>query len=293
MRASLVACLCLLLSPALLAQDPPAKVVSGQIALDVTSQYFFRGLLQENQGVIVQPSVELGYGLYENDGEGTLHNLDLKFGLWNSLHDGPTGGNGGIWYESNFYVSLGGRLGERLDTSVSYRVYDTPNGTPTFSKGGKPVEEFVFTFDYDDRGMWFDSIESGLRPSLVLAFEVAGQRDVVTTGGHSGIYAGLGVAPAFVIGQLGSGDLTLTLPATLGLSLRDYYEPVNGGNDNFFGYADVGAELSAPLKFLPARMGPWEGEAGLHLLLLGNNQRSRNSGDAAELIFAFGFSTIF
>ncbi len=291
MRVPLVACL--LLSPALVAQDPPQKVVSGQIGLDITSQYFFRGLVQENQGVIVQPSVELGYGLYESDGDGALHKLDLKFGLWNSLHDGPTGGSGGDWYESNFYVSLDGRIGERLDASVAYKVYDTPNGTATFSKGGRSVEEFVFTFDYDDRGMWVESIQSGLRPSLVLAFELDGQRDVVTTGGHSGIYAGIGIEPSFVVGQLGNGDLTLSLPATLGLSLRDYYERTNGGSDDFFGYLDLGAELSAPLTFLPARMGPWQGQAGLHLLLLGDNQRARNSGDNSELIFAVGFTTTF
>ncbi|MBL8727779.1 MAG: hypothetical protein JNM25_05070 [Planctomycetes bacterium] len=290
MRSPLVACL--LLSSVLTAQDPPPKVVSGTLGLDITSQYFFRGLLQENQGLIVQPSVELGYGLYENDGDGTLHSLDLRFGLWNSLHDGPTGGAGGIWYESNFYVGVDARLGERLAAGLTYKAYDTPNATGSFSKGGAPVQELVFSFDYDDRGMWFESIESGLRPSLVIAFEVDGQRDVATNG-HSGIYAGLGIAPKVLIGQIADGDLTLTLPVTLGLSLRDYYERATGGNDDFFGYLDLGAELSAPLKFLPARMGPWDGFVGLHLLLLGDNQRARNSGDTSELILSAGFSTYF
>jgi hypothetical protein len=290
MRATFVACL--VLSPVLLAQDPPPKVVSGHMGLDIKSQYFFRGLLQENQGLIVQPRIGLGYALYEGDGDGTVRSMDLKFGLWNSLHDGPTGGAGGIWYESNFYLGVDAHLGERLKAGVSYVVYDTPNGTASFSKGGAPVEEFVFTFDYDDRGMWFESIDSGLRPSLVLAFETDGQRDVAA-GGHIGIYAGLGIAPSFVIGQLGEGDLTLTLPATLGLSLRDYYERAGGGNNDFFGYLDIGADLSAPLKFLPARMGPWEGEVGLHLLVLGDNQRARNNGDTSELILSAGFSTFF
>lgn len=289
MRRTLVAGL--VLSSVAVAQDPP-PAIHGNLGLDLTSQYFFRGILQENQGIIVQPSVELGFGLYEAEGEGTLHSLDVRFGLWNSLHDGPTGGTGGIWYESNFYLGVDAHLGERLLTGFTYKAYDTPNGTASFAKNGAPVQELIFSFDYDDHGMWFESIESGLRPSLVVAFEVAGQRDVAANG-HAGIYAGLGIAPQFVIGQVGEGNLTLTVPVTLGLSLRDYYERAAGGNNDFFGFLDIGAELSAPLKFLPARVGPWEGEVGMHLLFLGDNNEARNSGDAAELILSAGFSTYF
>ena len=292
MRRTIAACL--VLSPALLCQEPE-KVVSGQLGFDVTSQYFFRGLLQENQGIIFQPRVELGYGLYDAEGDdGTLRSLDLRFGLWNSLHDGPTGGAGGIWYESDFYVEVAGKLGERFGAPAGYWVYSTPNGTASFSKGAAPVEELVFRVDYDDRGMWFDSIESGLRPWAVLAIEVDGQRDV-PSGGHVGTYLELGVEPSFVIGKLGDGDLTLSFPSKIGLSLGDYYErpQANGGNDDFFGYLDVGAEVYAPLTFLPARMGPWDGYAALHLLLLGDNNEARNGGDVSEFVFSFGMSTTF
>ncbi len=289
MRRTLVAGL--LLSPILTAQqEPPPKVVSGRFGFDFASQYFFRGLLQENQGVIWQPFVELGYGLHE--GEGDLRKLDFKFGLWNSLHDEKTGNGAGVWYESNFYFGVEGEIGERITAGVTYSIYDSPSGSNTFSKNGAPVEELVFTFDYDDRGQLFDSLESGLQPSVVLAFEVDGQRDVAT-GGHVGIYLGLGVEPSFVIGKLGDGDLTFSIPATLGLSLRDYYERATGGNDDLFGYFDVGADLSAPLTFLPSRMGPWTGHAGLHCLLLGDNQEARNNGDTTEFVFTLGFETTF
>lgn len=295
MRRTLV-CLtssAVLSAPALLAQDPvPEKVVSSRLGLDFTTQYFFRGMQQENQGIIAQPYVELGYGLYEGDGE--FRSLDLKFGLWNSLHDGPTGGTGGIWYESNFYVALEARIGERMTGGLAYSVYHTPNGTPTFSRGAAPVEELIFTFDYDDRGQIFDSDFSGLQPSAVLAIEVDGQRDV-PSGGHVGTYLGLGIEPAWIIGTLGSGDLTLSLPVVFGFSLGDYYErpQADGGNDDFFGYADFGAELSAPLTFLPSRMGPWTGHVGLHWLLLGDNNETRNDGDTTELVFSFGAQTYF
>lgn len=289
---------CLGLSAVLAAQetrpDPqatPPKVVSGRFGFDFTSQYFFRGLVQENQGAIWQPYVELNWGLLEGDGD--LRKLDFKFGLWNSVHDEKTGG-AGVWYESNFYFGVEAQIGERLTAGLTYSIYDSPNGSPTFSKNGRPVEELVFSFDYDDRGQWFESLASGLQPSLVLAVELDGQRDVINGAGHVGIYAGLGIEPSFVIGKLADGDLTFSIPTTLGLSLRDYYErTIGGGNDDFFGYLQVGAELSAPLTFLPSRMGPWTGRAGAHFLLLGDNNETRNGGDVAEVIFTLGFETVF
>lgn len=283
---------CLVLSPVVLAQEPPQKVVSGELGVDVTSQYFFRGILQENQGVIVQPRIELGYDLYQAQGEGTLQSLDLRFGLWNSLQDGPGNDTGGIWYESDFYVEIGSKLGQKLGVSAAYWTYQTPNATPSFSKGATPVEELVFRVDYDDRGEWGESVDSGLRPWVLLAIEVDGQRDVAVNG-HVGTYLELGIEPTFEIGKLGDDPLLLSVPTKLGLSLGDYYEDFNGGDDDFFGYFSVGAELSAALGFLPAGMGPWEGFAALHFLLLGDNNEARNVGDSSELVFQFGASTFF
>ena len=285
----------LILSTTCFAQETaPARpeVVDGSLGFQITSQYFFRGLLQENQGIIFQPWVELSWGLYDNDGDGTLRSLELNVGQWNSLHDGPTGGAGGVWYESDFYLEVAGKLGDRLGASAAYWTYDTPNGTGSFSRGSRPVQELVFRLDYDDRGEWFESIETGLRPWVKLAIETSGQRDVAA-GGSQGAYLELGLDPGFAIGKLGDGDLVLSLPTKLGLSLKDYYERATGGNDDFFGYLDIGAELSAPLHFLPARMGPWDAFVGLHLLFLGDNTEARNSGDAFETILSVGCSTFF
>ena len=65
----------------------------------------------------------------------------------------------------------------------------------------------------------------------------------------------------------------------------------SGGRDDFFGYLDVGAEITTAITFLPERMGPWQASAGLHWLLLGDNNEERNGGDTSELIFSVGVST--
>lgn len=268
--------------------SPAERVVSGAFGIDFTNQYFFRGIQQENQGVIGQPWWQLGYGLYE--GDGSLRKLDLTFGMWNSLHDGPTGteGNFGMWYESDFHIGVAGVVGERLHVGTRYATYHSPNGGLAPNQAVGTVEELVFSVKYDDRGQLVESVVSGLQPRVELAIELDGQRDAGT---HVGIYAGIGIAPSIVVGKLGEDDITLSLPATLGLSLRDYYEVA--GDDDFFGFLEVGAVASAPLSFLPSRMGPWQAHVGLHFMLLGDNNEQRNQGDTSELVFSCGMSTTF
>lgn len=283
---SFVVCV-LSLSGTVLAQDPtqpaaPAQA-NGSWGIDLTNQYFFRGIAQENQGVIAQPWYQLGYSLF--DGGETLRSLDLTIGLWNSLHDGPTGGAGGPWYESDFYVGLSAAVGERLTFGATYTAYSSPNGS--FGT----VEEIAFSLGIDDRGLITDAVESGLRPSFVLAVETDGQADL---GSHVGIYGQFAIEPLFALGQFGSFDVTLAVPVTLGTSLSDYYEdPSSGDGDEFFGFLDVGASLSSPLPFMPSRLGPWTGELGLHWLLLGDNNEERNVGDASEFIVSIGLATTF
>lgn len=281
--------LAFLLPTTLLAQGPsPEQHVQGAFGLSLTNQYFFRGIVEENQGLIVQPWIELGYGLYEAE-SGSLRALDLTFGLWNSLHDGPTGAAGGIWYESAFSIDLGAELGDRWDLHTRYTAYTSPNKSPDGQSGPLPdIEELGFALGYDDKGVWFEEIQSGLQPTVELAFELGGQRDRRF---DRGIWLGLGVRPSFALGETAGLPVTLAVPIRAGFSLGDYYEDPNGTDDDFLGYLDLGAEIEAPMSFLPPRLGPWTMNLGLHWLVLGDNQEERNGGDANELLVSFGMAT--
>lgn len=264
--------------------DARTKAISGRLGFDFTSQYFFRGIQQENQGVIAQPSLDLSLNVHE--GERGLHDVNVVTGIFESLHSGPTGGAGGIWYESRFYLGVEGQFGERFHGGVRYNTYSTPNGAAPAL--GRPVQELQFQVGFDDIGIFSDSL--ALHPTVTVALELVGQRDA---GNDKGIYTEVAVGPSWNIGQLGESDLTLTAPAKLGLSFGDYYERPGGGGDDFFGYFQAGGVLSAPLDFMPARLGPWQGHVGLHLILLGNNTDRRNGGDSGEIFFEFGMSTEF
>jgi len=283
-----------LIAPLAFAQGPAAgaaspKVVSGEMGLSFTTHYYFRGILQENQGIIAQPWLTLGYGLYE--GKDTFKNLGLTFGLWNSLHDGPTGtgGGGSMWYESDFFIELTADIGERLSVGTTYTSYYGANGL-------KPnVQEIAFSASYnDDKGKFISGLASGLQPSVVLAFELDGQQDGGAPG-NLGIYLQLGVEPSWPLCKLGKTDVTLSVPATMGLSLSDYYEDAGSGDDELFGFLDVGAVASCAIPCMPSRLGPWQAQLGLHWLLLGdsNEDRAGTGGDASEMILSFGVSTKF
>lgn len=271
--------------PAARAKPPANEYVKGAWGVDLTNQYFFRGILQENQGIIVQPWAEVGYDLYESDD--AVRDLDLKFGLWNSLHEGPTGSGGGadMWYESAFYTDVGMQFRDRWQFNARYTAYDSPNGS--FAT----VQELSFRAAFaDDKEPLIGIFESGLRPHLLLAIELDNGRDA---GNDEGIYLELGIEPQVqLLEEDASFPLKLSVPATFGLSLMDYYEDA-GGNDDFFGYFDVGGELSTPMKFMPERLGKWDAMLALHWLLLGDNLEGFNNGDTTDLVLSIGMATTF
>jgi hypothetical protein len=287
----------LLVASTLCAQNAPTfeerlaareAAIDGRLGFDVTSQYFFRGIQQENQGIIFQPWLELNSELWKaDDGE---QSVDLVFGQWNSLHDGPTGtgGVGGVWYESRFFFGANAQVSERFQVGARLNFYSTPNNGG-FARGLSNITELQVDVRFDDTGVLVEDF--ALNPYATIAIELNNQRD---GGSDEGQYVELGIAPQFEIGAIGEAPVVLTTPVRLGLGTGGYYErPVTNGDDDFFGFLQLGGVASAPLEFLPAGMGPWVGHVGLHALLLGDNNEARNGGDGAELIFEFGMSTFF
>lgn len=265
--------------------DARSDAISGRLGLDITSQYFFRGLQQENQGIIAQPRLDLAMNVY--DGDSGLRNLSVVTGVMESLHSGPTGSTGGIWYESQFHIGVDGRFGERFRGGIRYATFSSPNGSAVAL--ARPVQELQFHVGFDDAGVMGNF---SLNPRAMVAIEMVGQRDA---GADRGIYAEIGVAPTLELQEMGDGNMTLSFPVRLGLSLGDYYErpTIGGGGDDFFGFIQGGGVLTMPLNFLPESMGPWTGHCGLHALILGNNADRRNGGDEFEIFFEFGMATQF
>lgn len=264
------------------ALDAPASV-RGSLGVTLTNEYLFRGIPQEDSGVIAQPWLELGFRLHDGDPGDFLRNVELTTGIWNSLHDGPTGSAGGgtAWYEADVYAGLSAQVGGRWSVGAIYTVYHSPNG-----RFGT-VEEVGGSIAFDDSDLWSPI---ALQPSLLVAFEVDGQADA---GEHAGIYAEVAIEPRVALGGIDGLEFDLILPLKVGLSVRDYYEQPTGGGDKAFGYFDAGLVLAATLSGLPNPGNPWTVEMGMHYLVLGDTNEARNNRDDHELLATLTLGTTF
>jgi hypothetical protein len=272
-------------APTPAATPPPPN--TGRISLsggiDVPTDYYFRGIVQETEDFIMQPFFNLTFKLYEAD-EGVLTGVNFTTGIWNSLHWGPTGdkdlvGDPHNWYEADAIAGLSATFFKDLTLGVTYTAYTSPNGF------FNTVQEIALGVNYNDSKLLGPF---ALNPSLLIAFETDGQADA---GRNEGVYMQVGLAPGLTLLDKTSYPLTLTFPLTLGLSLSDYYERIGvGGGDDTFGYFSMGASLAVPLAFIPPSFGTWQLKATLQGLFLGDNLKAVNGGDGTEIIGTFGIA---
>jgi hypothetical protein len=249
-------------------EGPNRGRVSLSFNNDFVTAYFFRGILQERNGFIWQPSLDIGINLYE--GEGALTSLDIGVGTWNSVHSNKTGESGSgptNWYESDVYPSLSATFVERVETSLTYQVYTSPNGA--FAT----IQNLDLGLAFDDSELWGDAPFS-LSPSALLSFEL----DRTNFGEEEGVFLGFELEPAYVLLDGEEYPITVAAPLALGLSLSDYYEDESG--DDTFGYFSFGLGFSVPLAFIPEDFGSWSTSIGIDVYVLGDNLKEFNEGDS-------------
>jgi hypothetical protein len=262
------------------AKGPNTGRVSLSAGVDIPTDYYFRGIFQEDEDYIIQPYGEVTFKLLE--GKGAFTGLGFTLGTWNSLHGGPSGVDGPnadpkIWYESDFYAKITTTWFDDLSAGVIYTAYMSPNDR--FAT----VQELALSLGYNDAKLLGPF---ALNPSLLLAFEVKGQADA---GSHRGVYLQLGLAPGVTLFDKSALPLTLSFPVLAGISLSEYYE-FGTGEDETLGYFQAGVTASIPLKFIPADFGAWQLKAGLNWLHLGDNLKAVNNGDRNEFIGTIGIA---
>jgi hypothetical protein len=249
--------------------DPNPGAITFTGSFDVANAYFFRGIPQDDTGVVMWPAADLGFALFS--GDGGLKSVGVNVGTWNSLHTGAAGSDGPsgeVWYESDFYAALNLGFGRGTALGVSYTAYTSPNGL--FGT----VKELSFRLTVDDSG-WLGA--AAVKPYLVLAQELEGQAD---GGADEGTYLELGVGPGY-----SASRFSLTVPVKVGLSLRDYYEGLTG--DDTFGFLSVGGVVTVPITSAPTRFGSWNIHGGVEFLMLGDRNEAV-FGDSSHVIGSIG-----
>jgi hypothetical protein len=125
-----------------------------------------------------------------------------------------------------------------------------------------------------------------LNPSFLVAFELDGQADA---GSQKGVYAQIGIAPGYTFFPESAYPLAVSVPLSVGLSLKDYYE-FGTGSDDTFGYFSGGVSVSVPLAFIPPAFGKWLVKGGVQVLYLGDNLKAINDGDRVQVIGTLGLA---
>ena len=243
--------------------DPNTGAITLTGSMDASNAYLFRGIPQDDTGLILWPAADLGFAL--KSGDGTVRSITANVGIWNSLHTGVTGADGPsgkLWYESDFWTSVGVGFAGGVNVSATYTAYTSPNGAfPS-------VKELSFKASAGVRGT---------NPYALVAFELEGQAD---GGAVEGRYLELGAAPS-----LGLAGITVAVPVKVGLSLDGYYEGLRG--DERFGFFSVGGSVTVPLSSERSRLGRWSVHGGADYVRLGDSNALR-LGDNNKVIMSAG-----
>ena len=254
--------------------------ITGDLGVNVVSQYVSRGVIFENQGGIIQPYADLYFKLYE--GEGFLNKVSLNLGIWNSFHsrktdaglgEGKPGGDSTQknsttrgWYEFDFTAGVSFTFAKNFTFTPSYYTFLSPNdGFSTF-------QGLNLKLAYDTT----DLIGFNLAPYGQVLFELENKAG---TGSDEGVYYEVGIAPSVPV-----GPVTLTFPITAGFGSNDFYGSAHTNSDGSvsvsnegFGFLSAGVQASYTLGFIPECYGTWSVTAGYTYYYLGDGTADFNT----------------
>jgi hypothetical protein len=241
---------------------PNSGVMTMAGSFDVVNPYMFRGIRQNQEGVAMWPTLDVGI---------KAKRVGFNVGTWNSLHTG----DGLSWYEGDFYATVGFDLGASTAFSATYTAYNSPHGSFT------TVNEIAFKLAVDDSNALGSK---ALSPYIFIAqeFDVEPGMNQADGGEGAGTYLELGVAP----GVTGS-KASIAFPIKLGMSLKDYYEL--DGEDNKFGFFSVAGVVTIPLGGMTSA-GSWSLRGGVEYQALGTTTKFYNNDDSNRIIGSFGFA---
>ncbi len=274
------------LAPTAGAQEGKSAIaLSGGI--DWTTQYIFRGIPQEDNGIIIQP-----YGKVTVDVGDYVEGLSFYGGIWNSFHDQSTGATGGSRNHYELDLFTGATMAipgvEGLSAWLQYQALTSPNGA------------FGTTHEIEIGASYAMPIGGiNVNPYGKAIFEIQGGSDGGGPGKDEGNYYELGINPT--VGLLEGEEVSITLSAPIAVAFGDnYYEVVAGqatgtggtfaaNDDESFGFFSAGLRAGMPLSFVPDQFGKWELAASVTVIVLNKTMEAVNGGDV-QFIGTVGLS---
>lgn len=254
-------------------KEPLAEsCITGTLGVDVVSEYIFRGVVLENQGLIIQPFADLHFRLYK--GAGPVQSITADVAIWNSFQShrsGPGGSTTTNWYEFDFYTGLTFEV-DKFTISPQFALYTSP------ADAFQNIYTVGIKVAYDDEELLG---KFALNPYVLAELElVESNGNGLRPGGGNanGQYYEVGITPGHSY-----GDLTLTLPIKAGFGSANYYLGNRG-----FGFFSVGIDAEYALSTVPECLGKWSVHGGVTYIRLGGSNDVNSPSGAAGSGPAFG-----
>jgi len=273
--------------------------ISGDLGINVVSQYVSRGVIFENQGAILEPYADLYFKLMESD-SGFLNKISLNLGIWNSFHsrhtdagltEGFPGGDSSqfnsstrSWYEFDFTAGVSFTFAKNWTFTPSYYTFLSPNdGFSTF-------QGLNLKLAYDTTDLL--GFNLGLYGQVLFELE-----NKAGTGADEGVYYEVGIAPTIPL-----GPVTLSFPITAGFGSNDFYGSAHTKNvfvddvfvgtettvsDESFGFVSAGVTAAYNLTFVPECLGTWTVTAGYTFYYLGDGTSDFNTAERGGTVRDF------
>jgi hypothetical protein len=240
---------------------------SGVIQADFSNAYYFRGILQEKDGVVAEPWGELYFNLFSSE-DFFIRDVTIGGGVWASFQTENTGASDSpnSLYETDWYPLLSMELPAGVSLTTIYYFYTSPNDA------FKTVQEWNLKLAWDDSEVLG---KFSLQPWMNLAVETKR----TSFGPDKGEGMQFGVGPTLYELPCGDYPVTFTLPLELGIAINDYYEQADG-DETTFGYFSWGLKASMPLAFMPTELGAWSIGLTGKGYVFSNRLQAFNDGDA-------------
>lgn len=240
-----------------LADSADAPNIHGFFSLPFKTAYVTpRGLVVENQGLVVQPVAGMVFPIADI---GPLKDFTFVAGVWNSFNEHQDDERVGSWNECDFFASFSWKMGDQLNFALTYGAWFFPESTPN-----KPdVEQNLdLKISFDDSKMWGSS-GFALNPYVDLWYAIAGSSTVVLGDTGSTGYVELGIVPTYTCKAIANYPLTFTFPTYVSVGPNEYWDATGAFDDSNFGLFSVSANVSVPLSMIPVKYGHWHLDAGV------------------------------
>jgi hypothetical protein len=272
-------------------QETLGSRVNVVLAMDFSSDYITpRGLHVEDEGLVVQPLVLMLWKLHAAD-QGTVRDVTLTTGIWNSFHSHRAGVTPSRWNEVDPILGVGVKLKGGWAVDAGMTAFYTP------------TDSYLTSTHLDLKLTYNDSFlgDVTLNPYVAYWIELNNKSTVVFNPSTSqeGSYLTLGATPVFGLGAAGA---TLEVGAYANFVSSSFYQRFDGSDGGSgLGVFSVAPKVSVPLKFLGVSHGAWTAYAGVTYyrlrnagLLEGNQLLSGESVNEPNLTrFRGGLSVFF